>query len=157
MDDVASLAAFQQLHYTLTNKAAQGPAHGIIAKANIAGHPGYGKTKAGLPFQAGMPEKVGIDGPLRWGEMQARGQQVLELLPDKFGIGFFGFHDEILKRESRKQKAESAEKRKKKPTADSKGEQRLNPEKGKRGLFWSAAACRRFSFRLQIFEVTQNV
>jgi len=40
-----------------------------------------------------LPEKVGIDGALLWGEVQARGQEVLELLPDKFGVGLFGFHE----------------------------------------------------------------
>lgn len=50
------------------------------------------KTKAGLPFQAGVPEKVGIDGALHGGEMQARGQEVLELVADEFSVGLFGFH-----------------------------------------------------------------
>ncbi|HKW61877.1 MAG TPA: hypothetical protein VJN89_04970 [Candidatus Acidoferrum sp.] len=92
MDDVARFAAFQQLHRAFGNEAAQGLAHTIMAKAKIAGQPVHGKTKAGLPFQAGVPEKVGIDGALHFTETQARGQEVLELLPDKFGVGLFGFH-----------------------------------------------------------------
>jgi len=43
-----------------------------------------------------MPEKVGVDGALLWGETQARGQEVLELLPHKFGVRLLGFHEEIL-------------------------------------------------------------
>jgi len=98
MDYVARLAAFQQLQYAFANEAAQGFAHRIHTKAKIAGEPANGKTKAGLPFQAGMPEKVGIDGALRGGETQARRQEVLELDPDEFGVGLCGFHDEILRK-----------------------------------------------------------
>ena len=97
VDDVASLAAFEQLQNAFTNEAAQGLAHQILTQAQIAGQPANGKTKAGLPFQAGLPEEVRIDGALLWGEMQARSQEVLELFPDKFGVGLFGVHDEILK------------------------------------------------------------
>lgn len=116
MDDVARLTALQQLQCAFTNEAAQGFARGVRTKAEIAGEPGHGKTKTGLPFQARMPEKVGIDGALGCGKMQARGQEVLELFADEFGVGLFGFHDGILERESRKQKAES--KKKEKLTAD---------------------------------------
>jgi len=45
-----------------------------------------------------MTEKVAIDGALLRGEMQTRGQEVLELFADEFGIGLFGFHDEILRK-----------------------------------------------------------
>lgn len=92
LDDVARLAAFEQLQYAFRNEAAQGLAHGIMAKAKIARQPAHGKMKAGLPFQAGMAKKVGIDGALHCTETQARSQEVLELLPDKFGVGLFGFH-----------------------------------------------------------------
>jgi hypothetical protein len=37
---------------------------------------------------------VVIDGSVSGGEAQTRGQSVLELLADKFGVGLFGFHDE---------------------------------------------------------------
>lgn len=100
LDDVAFFAALQQLQYAFTSEPAQGLANGIVTKAKIASQPANGKTQAGLPFQAGLPEKVGIDGALGWGKMQARRQEVLELLPGEFGIGLFGFHDEILERSS---------------------------------------------------------
>jgi hypothetical protein len=48
------------------------------------------------------------------GEAQTRGKSVLELLADKFGVGFFGFHDEIREMEwsaKRRQKMEHKENR----------------------------------------------
>lgn len=92
VDDVAPLTAFEQLQCAFTNEAAESLAHQVVTKAKIAGQPAYGKTKAGFAFQAGLPKKVGIDGALLWREMQARGQEVLELFPDKCGIGLFGVH-----------------------------------------------------------------
>jgi len=55
--------------------------------------------KARLAFEAAVPEKVVINGPVGGGEAQTRGKSVLELLADKFGAGFFGFHDETRHRE----------------------------------------------------------
>src|SRR5260370_14422026 len=51
--------------------------------------------KARLAFKAAVPEKVVINGPVGGGEAQTRGKSVLELLADEFGVGLFGFHDEI--------------------------------------------------------------
>jgi hypothetical protein len=51
--------------------------------------------KTRLALEAAVPEKVVINGPVGGGEAQTRGKSVLELLADKFGVGLFGFHDEI--------------------------------------------------------------
>jgi hypothetical protein len=51
--------------------------------------------KARFAFKAAVPEKVVINGPVGGGEAQTRGKSVLELLADEFGVGLFGFHDEI--------------------------------------------------------------
>jgi hypothetical protein len=51
--------------------------------------------KARLAFKAAVPEEVVINGPVGGGEAQTRGKSVLEVLADEFGVGLFGFHDEI--------------------------------------------------------------
>jgi len=54
--------------------------------------------KAGLAFEPAVTKKVIIDSSFSGVEAQARRKSVLELLPDKFGIGLFGFHEEILRK-----------------------------------------------------------
>ncbi len=51
--------------------------------------------KARLAVEAAVPEKVVINGSVGGGETQTRGKSVLELLADEFGVGLFGFHEEI--------------------------------------------------------------
>jgi len=63
--------------------------------------------KAGLAFEPAVTKKVIIDSSFSGVEAQARGQEVLELFPDKFGVGLFGFHGD-----PRKLKVGSRKKRK---------------------------------------------
>jgi len=94
--DVARFAALDQPQGAVLHEPAQGGAHGFLVEAEIPRHPIKGKMKARLAFEAAVPEKVVIDGPVGGGEAQTRSQSVLELLADKFGIGLFGFHDDRL-------------------------------------------------------------
>lgn len=96
--DVARFAALDQPQGAVLHEPAQGGAHSFLIEAEIPGHPIKGKMKARLALEAAVPEKVVIDGSVGGGEAQTRGESVLELLADKFGVGLFGFHDEIRER-----------------------------------------------------------
>jgi hypothetical protein len=55
-----------------------------------------------------VPEKMVINGSVGGGKTQTRSESVLELLAHKFGVGFFGFHDEIREMEFEELKVESS-------------------------------------------------
>jgi hypothetical protein len=92
---VARLTALDQPQGAVLHEPAQRGAHGFNGETKIARQPNNGKMKARLTFEAAVPEKVVIDGSVGAGEAQSRGKCVLELLADEFGVGLFGFHDEI--------------------------------------------------------------
>ncbi len=92
---VTRLAALDQPQCAVLYEPAQRGAHGFLGEAQIARQPNNGKMKARLAFKAAVPEKVVINGSVGGGEAQTRGKSVLELLADEFGVGLFGFHDEI--------------------------------------------------------------
>ena len=93
--DVTRFAAFDQAQGAVLYEAAQRGAHGVLAEAKIPRQPNQGKMKARLTLEAAVPEKVVIHGAVGGEEAQTRGKSVLELLADEFGVGLFGFHDEI--------------------------------------------------------------
>lgn len=95
---VARFAALDQPQGTVLHEAAQGGAHSFLVEAEIPRRPIKGKMQARLALEAAVPEKVVIDGSVGSGEAQTRGKSVLELLADEFGVGLFGFHDEIRER-----------------------------------------------------------
>jgi hypothetical protein len=92
---VARFAAVDQTQRAVLHEPAQGRAHGFFRKAKIARQPNDGEMKSGLSFQTAVTEKVIINGAVGGGEAQARGESVLELLADEFGVGLLGFHEEI--------------------------------------------------------------
>jgi hypothetical protein len=49
-------------------------------------------------FEAGVAEEIEIDGAVDDGQAQARVENVRELLPEKFEVQVFAFHDWILRR-----------------------------------------------------------
>jgi len=112
--DVARFAALNQTQCAVLDEPAERSAHGFVGEAKIPRQPNNGKMKAGLAFETAVTEKVIINGAVGGGEAQTRGKSVLELLADKFGVGFFGFHDEIREMEwsaKRRQKTEHKENR----------------------------------------------
>jgi hypothetical protein len=125
---VSGFAALDQSQCAVLHEPAQRGAYSIHADAKTPRHPNKGKMKARLAFKAAVPEKMVINGPVGDGETQARSESVLELLADKFGVGLFGFHDEIremgwiAKRRQRRNtentKARALSTRRKKLTAD---------------------------------------
>jgi hypothetical protein len=95
---VARFAALDQTQGAVLHEPAQRGAYGFNGEAKIPRQPNHGKMKARLAFKAAVPEKMVINGSVGGGEAQTRGKSVLELLADKFGVGLFGFHDEIRER-----------------------------------------------------------
>jgi hypothetical protein len=92
---VARFAALDQAQGAVLDEPAERGAHGFLGEAKIPRQPNNGKMKARLALKAAVPEKVVINSPVGGREAQARGESVLELLTDKFGVGLFRFHDEI--------------------------------------------------------------
>lgn len=93
--NVARFAAVDQPQGAVLHEPAQRQAHSFLGEAKIARQPNNRKMKARLALEAAVPEKVVIHGAVGGGEAQTRGKSVLELLADEFGVGLFGFHDEI--------------------------------------------------------------
>ena len=93
---VASLSAVDQAQRALRSETAHSLARGRLRHANATGQPKNRKAELGLPFEAAMPQEVGIDHALAKIEAQARHEIIFELFPDEFRIGFVVFHDWIL-------------------------------------------------------------
>jgi hypothetical protein len=81
----------------LRKEAAQPLARGANGKTSSVGEPADRKTEAELSLEAAVPEKMIVDGAVDDGKAEARDEQVFDLFAHEFGIGFFGFHDGILK------------------------------------------------------------
>jgi len=62
------------------------------AGANARGEPDDRKTELALAFEAAMPQEVGVDRALGKIEAQAGHENIFELFPDEFSVGFFVFH-----------------------------------------------------------------
>jgi hypothetical protein len=67
-------------------------AHRAGAQADSASEPGHGEVELELAFQAGVAEKMRIDGAVGDGEAESRVEQVFELFPNEGGVQFFWFH-----------------------------------------------------------------
>jgi len=89
---VASLAAVHHAQGALGSEAAHGVASGPVRKANARGEPDDRKTELALAFEAAMPQEVGVDRALGKIEAQAGHENIFELFPDEFSVGFFVFH-----------------------------------------------------------------
>jgi hypothetical protein len=92
LDDMAGFAAMDESESTEDDEAADRFADRAGADANAASEPGNGKAKLELAFEAGMADEMGIDGAIGDGQMEARKENVLELLPEARGVEFLEFH-----------------------------------------------------------------
>jgi hypothetical protein len=89
---VASLAAVHHAQGPLGSETAHGVASGPVRKAHATGEPHDRKTELALAFEVAMSQEVGVDRALGKIEAQAGHENVFELFPDEFRIGFFVFH-----------------------------------------------------------------
>lgn len=92
LNQVARFAAFDQAQGALGDEAADGLTRGSAGEASTTGEPGNGKPEPEPPFEATMPQEMRIDSAVDDAETQPRDEEVLELFPDVFGVGFFVFH-----------------------------------------------------------------
>jgi len=92
LENVAGLAAVDEAERAQGGQAADGFADGAGAQADSASEPGHGAVELELAFEAGVAEKMRIDSAVGDGEAEPRIENVLELLPEKRGIQFLGFH-----------------------------------------------------------------
>lgn len=89
---MASLAAVHQAQRAFGSETAHGAASGPAGKARATGEPNDRKTELALAFEVAMPQEVGVHHALGKIEAQAGREDIFELLPDEFSVGFFGFH-----------------------------------------------------------------
>jgi hypothetical protein len=54
-----------------------------------------------------MAQQIGIDGALLHAQAETRGENILKLHPEEFGVQFFGFHGRILEKRKQMRKAET--------------------------------------------------
>jgi hypothetical protein len=74
------------------SETANGVASGRAREVNATGEPDDRKTELALAFEAAMPQEMGVDHALGKIEAQTGHENVFELFPDEFRIGFFVFH-----------------------------------------------------------------
>jgi hypothetical protein len=89
---VPGLAPLEQAQSAMLHKPAHRLSHSIKTEANTSGEPLDRKPQSDLPFQSAMPHQAPIDHAVHSGEVQLRGEQVLALFPDLYGVGFLSFH-----------------------------------------------------------------
>lgn len=90
--DVTGVAAFDQAEGFEVDEAAHRARRRFRGHADATSQPGHGKPEPQLSFHAAMAQKMTIDRTVHARQAQARHEQVVQLFPDEFGIGFFGFH-----------------------------------------------------------------
>jgi hypothetical protein len=91
-DHVTGFAAFHQAQNVLLNKPPHRITHGAAAQAKMSRQPQNRKPQLRLPFQVAVPKKVGINGAVYDRQAQTWHQNVFQVFPDLFGVGFLGFH-----------------------------------------------------------------
>jgi hypothetical protein len=89
---VAGFAAFDQTQRAPINKTTHGGPSGPGRETDTACEPSQGKVKARLPFQAAVPEKIGVDGAVDDVQAESWHQQVFELFPHVCDVGHFVLH-----------------------------------------------------------------
>jgi hypothetical protein len=90
LDQVTGFAAFHEAQDTVGDEAAHRPANGVVGETGTTSEPEDGELEAKLSFQTAVAEEMRVDHAVGGGQAQARDQEVLELFPHLFGIGFFG-------------------------------------------------------------------
>ena len=90
-------AAFDEAQDTLRDEAAHGPANGVVGETRTTSEPEDGKLEPKVSLEAAVAEEMRVDRAVGGGQAETRDQEVLELFPHVFGVGFFGWHVEIQK------------------------------------------------------------
>lgn len=93
LDEVAGFGALNQAQDALLDEAAHRLAHRSVREVEIAGHRENRESHAALPIEAAVPDQMRIDGAVDDREVQARGENIFQLLPDLFSVYFFVLHD----------------------------------------------------------------
>src|SRR5258707_5214406 len=104
---MAGLAAFEQAQSPKLVQAAHRLAHRSIGKTQFGGYRHYRKLQAELADHERMAEQMGIDGAIENGQAETRGENILKLHPEEFGVHFFGFHWRILEKRKQMRRAET--------------------------------------------------
>lgn len=92
---MSRFAAFDEAQDTVRDEAAYSPASGVVAETRTASEPEDGELEAKLSFEAAVAEEMRVDDAVAGGQAQARDQEVLELFPQLFGVGLFGWHGSL--------------------------------------------------------------
>jgi hypothetical protein len=90
-DHVAGLIASEQAKGAMLNEAAYCEAYRGGGDASGAAERSNGEAQSELAFEAAVAEQMRIDGALENGEAETGNDQVFQLFPEAFGIGFV-FH-----------------------------------------------------------------
>src|SRR6266852_6783276 len=92
LDNVAGFAAFEQAQSAQLIEAAHRLAHRSVGQAQIAGYRHNRKVQAELAYDEGMAQEIGVDGTVPNGQAETRGENILKLHPEEFGVWFFVWH-----------------------------------------------------------------
>ncbi len=92
LDNMATLAALDQVQSTVLEEAAQRLARWRLGEAGTTSEPGDGEAEAEPAFETTVAQEMRIDGTVDDGEAQLGDEIVFELFPDLCGVGYFDFH-----------------------------------------------------------------
>ena len=92
VDHMTGLAALDETQDTVGDEAAHSPANGVGGETRTTSEPEDGELEAKLSLQAAVAEEMRVNNTVGGGQAEARGQEILELFPHLFGVGFFGWH-----------------------------------------------------------------
>lgn len=98
VDHMTGFAAFDEAQDTVGDEAAHSPASGVVGEARTASEPEDRELEPKLSFEAAVAKEVRIDDAVGGGQAQTRDKEVLELFPHLCGVGFFGWHGSVLKK-----------------------------------------------------------
>ncbi len=86
LDEMASLAAFEQAQSSQLIEAAHRLAHRPVGQTEIAGYRHNRKVQAELADDEGMAQEIGVDGAVPDGQAKTRGENIFKLYPEQFGV-----------------------------------------------------------------------
>jgi hypothetical protein len=95
-DDVAGFGTLDEAQSAMVDETAHGLACGGHRKTSAASQPSEGKAQPETTFETAVAQEVRINDAINHREAKQRHDIIFQLFPDKFGIGFLGFHRQVL-------------------------------------------------------------
>lgn len=87
-DEMTGFGALDQAQDSHFDEAADRFAHGSVREVEIASHLENGKAHGAVAFEAAVADQMKINGAVHDREVQVRRENIVQLLPEEFGVWF---------------------------------------------------------------------